>query len=102
MSNKIKTKEWLKIEAKNAPAKRCAHTSSFYKNKLYIFPGFEFDGTSTPSTDLPFFDFSTKEWNSITPENNTPRRQQAISFNYKNNFYLFGGSYDTSFFDGYL
>eukprot|EP01080_Neovahlkampfia_damariscottae_P001106 gene1106-10620_t len=98
-----KQTEWIKIQTKNSPTKRCAHTASFYKNKLLVLPGFEFEGTSTTSTELPFYNFITRDWQTIHQENVVPKRQQAISFNYKNNLFIFGGSEHeyTNFFDRY-
>jgi hypothetical protein len=92
--------EWIKIEAKEPPTKRCAHTSSFFQNNFYIFPGFEIEGET--QNKIPFFNTITKEWdNSILMKSNSPKRKQSVSFHYKNNFYLFGGSFDGNFMDRY-
>jgi N-acetylneuraminic acid mutarotase len=95
-----KTSEWTKIEAKEPPSKRCAHTSSFFQNKFYIFPGFQPEEET--QNNIPFFNTITKEWdNSILLKPGNPKRQQSVSFQYKNNFYLQGGSFDGNFFDRY-
>jgi len=71
------------------PCHRSLHVASVYKDKLYVFGGY--DGTNRVN-DFYEFCFKKYEWRMVPPAGLLPApRDRHVSVVYGNSFYVFGG-----------
>eukprot|EP01091_Cochliopodium_minus_P009275 TRINITY_DN2248_c0_g4_i1.p1 TRINITY_DN2248_c0_g4~~TRINITY_DN2248_c0_g4_i1.p1 ORF type:complete len:1366 (+),score=395.37 TRINITY_DN2248_c0_g4_i1:350-4447(+) len=97
----IKKKKWKKLETKGeVPGSRRGHSAVIYKEKMYLFGGF--NETRGYSNDLYEFDFKTSEWRFIESERMVQARAYHTAVVNKNFMFIFGGKLSESKFSNRL